>query len=56
MVQCAKKTIALASQNKLYQGELFRVCPIDSLTALITDLDSNDPELNPFRNMDLQIV
>ncbi|MGJ1437905.1 DeoR/GlpR family DNA-binding transcription regulator [Sphingobacterium siyangense] len=56
MVQCAKKTIALASQNKLYQGELFRVCPIDSLTALITDLDSNDSELNLFRNMDLQIV
>ena len=56
MVQCARKTIALASRNKLYKGELFRVCPIDSLTALITDLDSNDPELNPFRNRDLQIV
>ncbi len=56
MVQCARKTIALASRNKLYQGELFRVCSIDSLNALITDLDSNDPKLNPFRNKDIQIV
>lgn len=56
MLQCAKRTVALAAQNKLYQTEHFRVCDLDALSALITDLDANDPALDPFRKSGLQMM
>lgn len=56
MVQSSKKIIALASQNKLYQTEAFKVCRIDQVDTLITDLDSNSVELDAFRKSDLLII
>lgn len=56
MVQSSKQTIALASRNKLSQTESFKVCDMSQLDALITDLDSNDADLDDFRKSNIQIV
>ncbi|WP_300689019.1 DeoR/GlpR family DNA-binding transcription regulator [Chryseobacterium sp.] len=56
MVQSSKKTIALASQNKLNQSESFKVCDLRQVSTLITDLDSDDSVLNAYRKPELQIV
>lgn len=56
MVQSSKKIVALASRNKLSQTESFKVCDMSQVDTLITDLDSNDPDLNDFRKLDIQIV
>lgn len=56
MVQSSKKTIALASQNKLNQSESFKVCDLSQVSTLITDLDSDDFLLNSYRKPELQIV
>nr|WP_315028682.1 DeoR/GlpR family DNA-binding transcription regulator [uncultured Chryseobacterium sp.] len=56
MVQSSKKIIALANQNKLRRTEAFKVCDINKIGSLITDLDSNDTELEPFRSLSIQII
>lgn len=56
MVQSSKKIIALASRNKLSQTESFKVCGMGEVDTLITDLDSNDSNLNDFRKINIQIV
>lgn len=56
MVQSSKQTIALASRNKLSQTESFKVCDMSQVDALITDLDSNDADLDDFRKSNIQIV
>ncbi|WP_294280510.1 DeoR/GlpR family DNA-binding transcription regulator [uncultured Chryseobacterium sp.] len=56
MVQSSKKTIALASRNKLHQSEAFKVCETDRISTLITDLSSDDPELDPFRKSGIRII
>ncbi|MDQ1095348.1 MULTISPECIES: DeoR/GlpR family DNA-binding transcription regulator [Chryseobacterium] len=56
MVQSSKKTIALASRNKLSHSEAFKVCEISQVSTLITDLNSDDPQLDSFRKSNLHIV
>ncbi len=56
MVESSKKILALASQNKLGRAEAFKVCSIENIDSLITDLDSNNSELDAFRNLNIQIV
>ncbi|KFF21959.1 DeoR/GlpR family DNA-binding transcription regulator [Chryseobacterium sp. JM1] len=56
MASSSKKIIALANQNKLRRTETFKICAIDAIDCLITDLDSTDPELESFRNTNIQII
>ncbi|WP_267403092.1 MULTISPECIES: DeoR/GlpR family DNA-binding transcription regulator [unclassified Chryseobacterium] len=56
MVESSKKILVLASQNKLGRAEAFKVCSIENIDSLITDLDSNNSELDSFRNLNIQIV
>ncbi|WP_326983888.1 DeoR/GlpR family DNA-binding transcription regulator [Chryseobacterium sp. MYb264] len=56
MVESSKKIVAVASQNKLGRAEAFKVCSINNIDSLITDLDANHPELDSFRNLNIQII
>ncbi|KMQ65161.1 DeoR faimly transcriptional regulator [Chryseobacterium angstadtii] len=56
MAKSSKKIIALANQNKLRRTETFKICDIDAVDYLVTDLDSNDAELESFRNTNIQII
>jgi len=56
MVKCAKKVIALADENKLRSKETFKACDIEYIDTIITNLPSNDEQLNDFRGLDIQIV
>lgn len=56
MALSTKKIVALADQNKLRRTETFKVASIDSINVLITDLASDNEELNDFRNLDLQLL
>jgi len=56
MQKCAKKTIALANDSKLNYTEAFKVSDIQDIKVLITNLDSNSPDLDSFRNLGIQIV
>ncbi|MCS3528930.1 DeoR/GlpR family DNA-binding transcription regulator [Chryseobacterium sp. JUb7] len=56
MSESSKKIIALASENKLRRAESFKVCTIENIDTLITDLAANNPELESFRNIGVQII
>lgn len=56
MALSSKKVIALANQNKLRRTEVFKICTIDAIDILITNLDSADTELEPFRSTNIQII
>lgn len=56
MIKSSKKIIALADQSKLGRTEAFKVADLEKIDVLITDLASNDIQLEGFRNSGLQLV
>lgn len=56
MMRSSLKTIALSNQEKLKSVEYFKVCDLDAIDSLITDIPSEDPILNDFRNSGFQIM
>lgn len=56
MIRSSKKTIALANQNKLRRTEPLKICDIEDLDVLITDLSADHDELESFRRLNVQIV
>lgn len=56
MLKASSKTIALGNSEKLEQADCFRVCSLEDLAMLITDLPSDDEKLAPFRTSGIQLV
>jgi DeoR/GlpR family transcriptional regulator of sugar metabolism len=56
MIKTSKKVIALTDQNKLRRTEPFKVAALEKIDILITNLSSNDKELDDFRNLGLQLL
>lgn len=52
----AKKTIALAVEEKLNTADTHRICPMNEISILITELPSSDQKLDPYRNTKLKII
>lgn len=52
----AKKTIALAVEEKLNITDTYRICPMDEISILITELPSSDKKLDSYRNSGLKII
>lgn len=56
MLHNAMKTIAISNVEKLNSTFHFRVCDIEQINVLITDLPSNDARLDDFRNLGIELV
>ncbi|MHC0447603.1 DeoR/GlpR family DNA-binding transcription regulator [Flavobacterium sp. 3-218] len=56
MSKAAKSIIALANEEKLNAAEPFKVCAIEKVAVLITDLASNDSRLDGYRRKETKIV
>lgn len=56
MLNAAKQTIVLGNIEKLNSTEPFKVCGLETISILITDLPGNDEQLNPYRNNGFKIV
>ena len=52
----AKKTIALAVEEKLNTTDTHRICPMNEISVLITELASSDKKLDPYRNNGIKII
>ena len=52
----AIKTYALGTSTKLNSTEHYKVCNIDEIQGLITDLSADDPKLDSYRNSGLQLI
>lgn len=56
MHKSAKKTIALAIEEKLNTTDTYRICSMNEISILITELASSDKKLDPYRNNGIKII
>lgn len=56
MKRNARKTAVLANHERLGITDAFKVCDIQDIDILVTDLNSDDEELDAFRDLDLQLL
>jgi len=56
MVENAQQIIALSTLEKIDTAEAFFICPITKVDVLITEADSNDEKLRPYRDLGLTVV
>jgi DeoR/GlpR family transcriptional regulator of sugar metabolism len=56
MLACAKKTAVLCISEKLDIALRLRVCPIESISYLITELDLDHESLSRYREKELNIL
>jgi len=56
MVQSANKVVAVTTHEKMGTAESFKVCEINVVETIITDIDANDLLFAPYRKMNIQII
>lgn len=56
MLACAKKTGVLCISEKLDIALRLRVCPIESISYLITELDLDHESLSRYKEKELNIL
>ncbi|WP_298413164.1 DeoR/GlpR family DNA-binding transcription regulator, partial [Hydrotalea sp.] len=56
MINSALKTVSLAISEKVNTVQRLQVCKLEAIHTLITELDSTDPRLAPYKEAGLQIL
>jgi DeoR/GlpR family transcriptional regulator of sugar metabolism len=56
MMESSKKVVALSIAEKLDSTQKIRVCGLEELDVLITELDPEHQRLNPYRNLGFEIM
>jgi len=56
MIKCSKKVIVLADENKFRRTEPFKICSIQDVDVIITNLPGHHNELTLFHDKNIQIL
>jgi len=56
MVENSQQIIALSTLEKIDTAESFFICPITKVDVLITEADSDNEKLQPYRDLGLKVV
>lgn len=56
MMNASLKTVALSNQEKLNHVDFFKICNVSAIDALVTDISSEDKQLDAFRNKGIQLL
>lgn len=56
MVNCADRIVALTGHDKIGTSESYKICPINKLDTIITEIDPDNEMFEPFRLKDIQIL
>jgi DeoR family transcriptional regulator, carbon catabolite repression regulator len=56
MLRNANKTFALVNSTNLNTTEHYKVCDIKDIGGMITDLATDDPELDDFRHLGIRLI
>ena len=56
LMRSSRKTVVLSNFEKLETTDFFKVCGLDDVDTLITDLQSDDKRLDAFRHFDIEIL
>ena len=56
MIKASKKLISLTISEKLNTNNRYKICDIDAIDILITELDPNSNELNKYREKNITLL
>ena len=56
MVQNANKVVAITTHDKIGTAEAFKVCDLDTLDCIITEVDNNNDIFKPYTALGIQII
>jgi DeoR/GlpR family transcriptional regulator of sugar metabolism len=56
MVKCADQIVALTGHDKIGTSEAYKICPIDKLDTIITDIDPDNEMFESYRQQNIQIL
>jgi len=56
MVNCADRIVALTGHDKIGTAETHKICAIDELDTIITEIDPENEIFEPYRLWDIQIL
>lgn len=56
MIKSSKRLVSLTISKKLNTSNRFKICDINSLDTLVTELDPNSEELNNFRKSGVRVL
>ncbi|HEX3080513.1 MAG TPA: DeoR/GlpR family DNA-binding transcription regulator [Puia sp.] len=56
MVKCADRIVALTGHDKIGTSEAYKICPIDKLDTIITDIDPDNEMFESYRQQNIQIL
>ncbi|MDP4150005.1 MAG: DeoR/GlpR family DNA-binding transcription regulator [Bacteroidota bacterium] len=55
MVRCSDQVVALTGHAKIGTAETYKICPIDTLDYIVTEIDPGDELFGPYRDRDIRI-
>jgi DeoR/GlpR family transcriptional regulator of sugar metabolism len=56
MIDSSEKVISLAIAEKLNSSQRIKICPIDEIDVLITELNSGSDLLKPYHETGIEIL
>jgi len=56
MVNCSDKIVALTGQDKIGTAEPYKICTIDQLDTIVTEIDAGNEIFEPYREKNIQIL
>ena len=56
MVNCSDRIVALTGHDKIGTSEAYKICPIDKLDTIITEINPDNELFEPYRLRNIQIL
>ncbi|MEN0002573.1 MAG: DeoR/GlpR family DNA-binding transcription regulator [Bacteroidota bacterium] len=56
MIRASKKVVLLTISEKLNSSQRYKICEIQSINTLVTELDKEESTLSLYRNQDVEIL
>jgi DeoR/GlpR family transcriptional regulator of sugar metabolism len=56
MINCSDKIVAVGSHNKIGTAEPFKVCEIDVLDTIVTEIEPSNALFEPYHSLDIEII
>ncbi|MGE5108279.1 MAG: hypothetical protein ACM3H8_12085 [Sphingobacteriales bacterium] len=56
LVSCSDKIVALTGNDKIGTAETYKICAIDMLDTIVTEIDAGNEIFEPFRERNIQIL
>lgn len=56
MIDCSDRIVAIGGHNKIGTAEPYKICEIDMLDTIVTEIDPADALFEPYRQLDLSII